>query len=221
MSEQRLEDAVEFLDQQPRCACVLLLDTSGSMSGSPINELNAGLQAFRDELVKDDLAKKRVEVAIVEFNSNIKLVQDFVTAEEFQPPTLSATGLTGMGAGIEKALDLIQERKQKYKDNGVTYYRPWIFLITDGAPTDSTQIAETRLKKSESDKGIVFFAVGVQGANMVFLQQIAGAAAKKLDGLNFKDLFLWLSTSMQRVSQSKPGDQTALPSTDPWAAIGS
>jgi uncharacterized protein YegL len=39
--------------------------------------------------------------------------------------------------------------------------------------------------------------------------------------LNFKDLFLWLSTSMQRVSQSKPGDQTALPSTDPWAAIGS
>ncbi len=221
MSEQKLEDAVEFLDQQPRCACVLLLDTSGSMGGPPIQELNAGLQTFRDELVKDDLAKKRVEVAVIEFNSQVNLVQDFVTAEKFQPPTLYATGSTCMGAGIEKALDLIQERKKKYKDNGVTYYRPWVFLITDGGPTDSTQIAETKLKQAESKKGIVFFAVGVQGANMGFLQQIAGPAVKMLDGLNFKELFLWLSTSMQRVSQSKPGEMTALPPTDPWTAIGS
>ena len=221
MSQPNLSEAVEFLDQQPRCACVLLLDTSGSMYGSPIQELNAGLQTFRDELAKDDLAKKRVEVAVIEFNSGVNTVQDFVTAENFQPPTLSATGGTDMGAGIVKALDLIQERKQRYKDNGVTYYRPWVFLITDGYPGDWNQTIETQLKQAVDNKNIAFFAVGVEGADVSFLQQISGGVSKKLNGLSFKELFQWLSTSMQRVSQSKPGDQTALPPTDPWAAIGS
>lgn len=221
MSESRLEEMVEFLDQQPRCACVLLLDTSSSMGGKPIKELNSGLQLFRDELAQDDLARKRVEVAVVEFNSSVHVVQDFVTAETFQPPTLSAKGVTSMGAGIEKALEITQQRKQTYKDNGVTYYRPWLFLITDGSPTDSTTDAEDKLKRMVDEKGLVFFAVGVEGANMGFLQKLAGAAAKKLDGLNFRDLFQWLSTSMQRVSQSKPGDMTPLPPVDPWAATGS
>jgi uncharacterized protein YegL len=189
------------------------------MAGEAIKELNAGLQVFRDELMRDDLARKRVEVAVLEFNTETRLVQNFVTVEEFQPPTLAATGMTSMGAAIEKALDLIHERKQKYKVNGVTFYRPWIFLITDGGPSDPTEVAEARLKKAQSEKGVVFFAVGVQKANMAFLQKITGEGAKKLEGLNFKDLFVWLSNSMQRVSQAKPGDQTELPKADQWVSV--
>ncbi|NMG60914.1 VWA domain-containing protein, partial [Geitlerinema sp. P-1104] len=115
----RLEDAVEFAENpEPRCPCILLLDTSGSMSGLPIDALNEGLETFRDELNKDDLARKRVEVAVVSFDSKVKVVLDFVTADRFEAPVLAAQGLTSMGTGLQKALELLDERKRQYRDNG-------------------------------------------------------------------------------------------------------
>lgn len=117
MSEvTRLEEAVEFAENpEPRCPCVLLLDTSGSMQGASIATLNQGLQTFRDDLARDALASLRVEVAIVTFDSTVTVVQDFVTADQFEPPTLTAQGLTYMGGAIHKALDMIQARKAQYR----------------------------------------------------------------------------------------------------------
>ena len=120
-----------------------------------------------------------------------------------------------------RRVEITQQRKQTYKDNGVTYYRPWLFLITDGSPTDSIANAKTQLKRLVEEKGVVFFAVGVKNADMGRLKELAGDNTAKLDGLNFSKLFEWLSASMQRVSQSKPGDMTELPPPDSWAAIGS
>jgi len=71
----RLEDAVEFAENpEPRCPCVLLLDTSGSMQGVPIEALNRGLQTFKDDLMRDPVAPKRVEVAIVTFDNDVNVV---------------------------------------------------------------------------------------------------------------------------------------------------
>lgn len=211
-----LEEAVEFAENpEPRCPCVLLLDVSGSMQGPPINALNEGLQTFKNELNRDDLAKKRVEVAIVSFNTEVKVVEDFVTADQFEPPTLIAQGLTHMGSAIHKGLDIIEARKAQYRTNGVTYYRPWVFLITDGEPQgelDSVvEQAAQRIKSDEANKRVAFFAVGVEGANMTQLSQIVVRTPLKLIGLNFQEMFIWLSASMQRVSQSKPDEQVPLP----------
>jgi uncharacterized protein YegL len=131
MSEaSQLEEAVEFAENpEPRCPCVLLLDTSSSMRGAPITALNEGLRAFRDDLMQDSLALRRVEVAVVTFDSDIQLVQDFVTVDRFDPPTLTAQGYTHMGAAIHQALDMVQGRKEQYRANGVAYYRPWVFMI--------------------------------------------------------------------------------------------
>lgn len=216
-------DAIEFLDQQPRCACVLLLDTSASMNTqvggtTPIAELNEGLKTFRDELSKDELAQKRVEVAIVEFNSKVNVVQDFIQAQDFYPPTLKAEGSTAMGKGIEKATEMIETRKHTYKNNGVTYYRPWIFMITDGQPTDTTDEAIRLIAKGEESKSFAFFAVGVQNANMEKLAQISVRSPLKLEKLNFSELFVWLSASMKVVSQSNPGEQIAMEKIG-WATL--
>jgi uncharacterized protein YegL len=212
----RLEEAVEFAENpEPRCPCVLLLDTSGSMGGAPIDALNSGLQTFCEELNKDDLARKRVEVAIVSFDSQVKVIQDFVTADRFEAPILRAQGMTSMGTGIEQALDLIADRKFQYRNNGVTYYRPWVFLITDGEPQgeseDAVRRAIDRLRDDETGKRVAFFAVGVENANMKRLSEISVRAPLKLKGLNFREMFVWLSASMQRVSNSKPDEQVPLP----------
>lgn len=180
-----LEVAVEFADNpDPRCPCVLLLDTSGSMTGDPIAALNQGLQRFKEELVKDSLASRRVEVAVVTFDSDVKVVQDFVTVDQFEPPTLPARGTTHIGSAIHQALDLIQDRKATYKANGIEYYRPWVFMITDGEPQgepdDVVEQAAERIRNEEANQQVAFFAVGIEGANMEKLRQIAGRISNSM-----------------------------------------
>lgn len=219
----RLDEAVEFAENpEPRCPCVLLLDTSGSMQGPPIQALNEGLQAFKEELTRDELAKKRVEVAIVSFDSQVKVVQDFVTADQLEAPILKAQGLTQMGTAIHQALDMIAARKTEYRNNGVTYYRPWVFMITDGEPQgDADSVVEQaaqRIKEEEQNKRVAFFAVGVEGANMERLSNIVERTPVKLRGLDFREMFIWLSASMQRVSHSKIDEQVALPPPG-WGSV--
>jgi uncharacterized protein YegL len=203
---------------EPRCPCLLLLDTSHSMQGNPISELNRGIVAFKDQLAADALAMKRVEVAVVTFGP-VNIESGFQTPDYWQPTSLSTTGDTPMGAAIEQGLDMLRERKQRYKDNGISYYRPWIFLITDGAPTDSWQRAAQRVREGERDKEFSFFAVGVGTADMGILAQIAPRGPLKLEGLNFRELFMWLSSSLGRVSASSTGDRVALAPLTGWTEV--
>ncbi|MBF0477695.1 MAG: VWA domain-containing protein [Deltaproteobacteria bacterium] len=211
----------EFVDNpEHRCPVVLVLDTSGSMDGAPIEALNQGIQAFKDDVEKDEIARLRVEVAVVTFGGTVQLVQDFVTIDQFIPPVLMANGGTPMGEAIQLALDKLEDRKLTYKSNGIQYFRPWVFLITDGSPTDAWQQAAARVHQAEIDKRVSFYAVGVAGADLGTLAQIAppSRAPMSLQGLNFRALFQWLSASMQSLSIGKIGGQmVALPPITGWA----
>lgn len=216
--EQVPFEGVEFANNpEPRCPCILLLDTSGSMSGDKIRELNNGIQTFAEELRSDTMAAKRVEVAIITFGP-VQTVQHFITADAFQSPTLVASGDTPMGAAILHAVTLIVERKATFKANGIGYYRPWIFMITDGAPTDNVDTAVSAIREREVSKSMTFFAVGVEGADMGRLTQISVRQPLRLRGLTFKELFVWLSNSLGSISRSNPGD--AVPLANPAAPNG-
>ena len=207
---------------EPRVPCILLLDVSGSMGGAPIAELNEGLVTYKDELAADALASKRVEVAIVTFGGTVQTACDFTTAQSFFPPTLAATGDTPMGAAINQAIDMVHQRKQVYRTNGIAFYRPWIFLITDGGPSDEWKTAAQRVIEGEASKSFSFFTVGVDGAKFEILQQISKREPLRLKGLRFRDLFQWLSNSQQSVSRSSPGEEVPLenPATpNGWASV--
>jgi uncharacterized protein YegL len=216
-------ESVEFAENtEPRCPCLLLLDTSGSMRGKPMDELNVGIRQFRDELFADEMAQKRVEVAIVGFGP-VQVLTEFQTPDVFQPPTLVPSGDTPIGAAIDAGLNLLDQRKQTYRNNGVTYYRPWVFLITDGGPTDYWQAAAERVKAGEASNHFSFFAVGVEGARMDVLSQMTSREPLKLQELRFRDLFKWLSNSLTAVSKSQVGTQVALENpTGPtgWGSVG-
>ena len=214
---------VTFIDNpEPRCPCVLLLDTSSSMTGQPIGQLNAGLKQFEQELRSDPLAAKRVEVSIITFGP-VRVQQDFVTADLFAAPNLATEANTPMGHAIMEAVDLIKLRKHLYQTNGIAYYRPWIFLITDGAPTDEWKGAARAIHDAEAAKALAFFSVGVDGADFNVLRQLSPRSPIKLRGLAFRELFQWLSNSLSGVSRSKVGDALRLPPPDTtpkgWATI--
>ena len=210
----------EFMEnQENRCPVVLVLDTSGSMQGPPIRALNDGIKTFQQDVMRDTQAMLSVETAIVTFGKGgVKTVQDFVGIDQLRPPTLEAGDVTPMGEAINLALDLVEDRKATYKSHGIEYYRPWIFLITDGAPTDQWQTAAQRVKQAEAENRVLFFSVGVEGADMDKLKQISHNPPVLLNGLDFRDLFQWLSSSMKRVSGSKVGEAIALPPMN-WGQI--
>jgi uncharacterized protein YegL len=200
------------------------MDTSGSMGGQPIAALNEGLRLYREALVQDSLAARRVEVAIVTFGGAVEVAQPFVEVSHFSPPHLSANGDTPMATAVARAMVELEARKQMYRASGIPFYRPWIFLFTDGAPTESEekwQVACEAVRRGEAEKKFTFYAVGVEGADFAKLGELSsGRPPLRLNGIAFREFFKWLSASQKSVSQSQPGQSVQLPpATGPsgWA----
>lgn len=201
-----LEARVKEDNPDPRVACALLLDTSGSMDGEPIRELNEGFRLFCDEIKQDPLARKRTEVTVVTFGGVARVEIPFTEGRDLEPRSFSAGGGTPMGAALELALNELMAQKQAYKQSGLEYYRPWLFVITDGSPTDGATFdaAAQRVRETEAAKGVSVFSVGVGSA--ADLSQLTTLSATRqplmLKGYSFREMFMWLSQSMTVVSNS-------------------
>lgn len=217
--------ANEFKTESPenyeqKCCCALVLDVSGSMAGSAIIELNEGLQEFYKDIQADSTTANRLEVAVVEFSDNVNTLIDPSLATNFSMPHLTTKGSTKLVDGVREGIRVVLSRKAWYKQTGQPYYRPWVILITDGAPDSDQDVngVASEIRNSMSNKEFFFFAIGVQGADMNMLTNISDPSMPpaKLQGLKFSEFFKWLSASMTTVTNSKDGDKVNLPSPTDW-----
>jgi len=209
-----LHNGEEVINYQQKCPVVFVLDVSGSMIDKPINELNKGLQAFEQESQNDIIASQRLDIAIVSFGSQARIEHDFALISNYGMPVLSINGSTNLEEGMRKGMTILEDRKKWYRDSKQTFYRPYIILITDGAPDqdpNSTGLV-SEIKSAVNSNKFNFWPIGVEGANMNLLNQMASPEvegslpALKLNGLKFVELFKWLSDSFTKVSNSKDGE---------------
>lgn len=197
----------------PVCLC---LDTSASMDGEPIGELNEGVRLFYEAIKDDETAYYAAEVCVVTFGGTAKCIFDFGSME-IQPdaPILTACGDTPMGEAVNKALDLLEERKKEYKDCGVDYYQPWLVLMSDGVPTGDKTVLKSSIERTVelvNNKKLTVFPIGIGAyADMNVLGKFSPKRNPlRLQGLKFKEFFEWLSKSVSTTSQSMPGESIKL-----------
>lgn len=201
---------------EPHLPVLLLLDTSGSMKGKPIEELVTGFNLLIDRTAADELAMKRVDVAVMTFSGagGVKLIEDFKPLSkmvEAPPLELNADGNTPMGEAIERAVEVLRDRCRVYDEAGVPHYRGWLFMLTDGEPTDDITRAKELIRQREDAGRLKFFSVAVNRANTEILASLGPRVIQCTEEDRFKEVFNWLSESMTTVSASSVGENPSLP----------
>ncbi len=223
MNEYILDTNDLVTNPNARVIICLVLDTSGSMKGAPISELNKGVQAFFDAIRNDEVASMSAEIAIVTFGQEAKVLIRFKNIEKQKVPVLKARGETIMGGGVTMALDLMESRKQEFRRAGVDYYQPWMVLMTDGRPGDKIEPAVERTVNLVKNKKLTVFPIAIGSkADISTLDKFSPIRKSlRLKGLNFKEFFEWLSASVSTTSRSSPGDKIELDveSINKWAEL--
>lgn len=207
----RLQDLVNNPSARvPVCLC---LDVSGSMFGDPIQELNDGVRQFYDAIRSDEVALYSAEICIVTFGGqHPECIVDFSTlALQPEAPVLTTSGSTPMGEAVNLALDLLERRKDEYKDKGVDYYQPWLVLMTDGAPnghpSELTRAIDRTVEMINARK-LTIYPIGIgNDADMNTLARFSPQLKPlRLKGLKFPTFFQWLSQSVARTTSFMPGE---------------
>ena len=160
----------EFAENpEARCSIVFILDVSGSMQGTKIDTVNQALLKFGDIIREDSVTALRADIAIITFDDIAWVAQDFTNGADFVPPVLSVSGGTNYSKAINLALDLIETRKQSYRDGGVAYYRSLAYFLTDGIPEDDNpadlELAAQRLAEAEQNRNVAFFSFVVSDSD--------------------------------------------------------
>lgn len=212
-----------------RTPCMLVLDVSGSMlqkkrpdaRATGIAELNQGLTVLRDALRDDVTAMYRVQLAIVTVGgtNGAKFLLPWTDAVDFDPPTLTAGGVTPLAGGMRLALHHVEQHKQSLRQLGIPYTRPWVMVISDGEPTDAPALWESialDCKDAERRKRCVIYPIGVEGADLSRLQELSLTPAKALSAARFAEYFRWLSNSLSLVSTAIESDSVSLDASDLW-----
>ncbi len=206
-----------------RLPVYLLLDTSGSMMGEPIEAVRQGLRALVADLMSDPQALETAYLSVITFSERAQQVCPLTELLSFQEPTLDAAGPTSLGEALSLLEDCLESEVRKASATQKGDWRPLIFLMTDGLPTDDWEAAAARLKQRKIGN-VVACAAG-SDADPNALKQITDNVVelKNLESNAMKAFFKWVSSSIKSTSQActqtAPNAPISLPPPPPVIQI--
>lgn len=185
-----------------RLPVYLLLDVSGSMSGEPIAAVQNGVQMVVSALMNDPQALETAYLSVITFGTNVDQVVPLTELGQFNPPQLSAGGLTSLGGALSFVAECAEREVVKNTPDTKGDWKPMVFIMTDGVATDSVDkgLADFRSRKW----GVVVACAAGSGADKNELQKITEAvvALDTTDSASIAAFFKWVSASVSTGSKS-------------------
>lgn len=179
----------------------LLLDTSGSMLGEPIEAVKNGVQTLVAALRQDPYALETAYLSVITFDNGARQVVPLTELANFQMPTIQALGQTCMGEALKLLANRVDVEVQRTTAEVKGDWKPIVFLMTDGTPTDELQggIAAIRSKKF----GMIVACAAGANANVDALRQITESVVSldTADSSTISAFFKWVSASISTGSQ--------------------
>lgn len=195
-----------------RLPICLALDTSYSMVGDKLDELNAAVRWFFQAIRDDEMAAMAAEICVVSFGGAVKKCTEMTGIDRQQLPMLTASGNTPMGEAVTFCLETLDQQKRIFGRLGTDYFQPWLVLMTDGGPSDSIVAAVERCQKDLGSKKLTVIPIAIgPDADMATLAKFSTPKFPpiRLESARLKDFFKWLARSVQQVSMSSPGDSSS------------
>jgi uncharacterized protein YegL len=208
-------------NKSERLPCVLIVDGSLSMKQSgAIAHLQEGLKYLEERLKEDDDVADMAQIAIIRMGGNDEVTEltfGFEDAADFTAPIVEANGSTPLGKAVAHAMAMIESQKLKYKSAGITYKRPWLWIMSDGQPTDEWHSVAEQARAAQNDKRFTVWAWGVgnQAPLDVLKAFTIGERCYQLGERDLKEMFEFMSQSMSLGSKSIAGRQMQLPPVGP------
>ena len=188
-----------------RLPVYLLLDTSGSMSGEPIEAVKNGVQIMISSLRQNPQAIETAFLSVITFDSVAQQIIPLTDLASFQMVNISATGVTALGEALKLVAHKIETEVQKTTTEQKGDWKPLVFIMTDGIPTDDWQSGLNEFKKSRVAFTVACAAGG--GADTNILKQITDnvVSLDTADSASIGKFFQWVTASIG-VSSTKVED---------------
>jgi uncharacterized protein YegL len=183
-----------------RLPVYLLLDTSGSMSGEPIEAVKNGVQMMLHSLRQNPQAIETAYVSIITFDSEAKQIVPLTDLASFQMVDIKAQSTTSLGAALGLLADKMELEITKTTTDQKGDWKPLTFIMTDGVPTDDWQAGFNKLKNV--NKGLIVGCAAGQGADDSILKQITGSVVRldNADSESISKFFQWVTASISTTS---------------------
>ncbi|MDR1451185.1 MAG: VWA domain-containing protein [Helicobacteraceae bacterium] len=184
-----------------RLPVYLLLDTSGSMSGEPIEAVKNGVQILHSTLRQDPYALETAYLSVITFDSSAKQLVPLTELSAFRQPSISASGTTALGEALSLLASRIESEVTKTTPEVKGDWKPLVFLMTDGSPTDNVQTGINALRGVKT--AIVVACAAGSNADTATLKQITEVVVSldTADANTIKAFFKWVSASITTGSQ--------------------